>query len=101
MSKTTKANTTKAKKAPASGRVRGKNWSEEEQLHLMDVLQEIKPINPDEWERVKSQHDIAFPGFNRTVATLQHVYSDLAHVVEPTGDPNIPRPVKKQKKYVN
>lgn len=97
MSKTTNANTTKAKKAPASGRVRGKNWSEEEQLHLMDVLQEIKPINPDEWERVKSQHDIAFPGFNRTVATLQRVYSDLARVVEPTGDPNIPRPVKKAK----
>ncbi len=63
----------------------------------MDVLQEIKPINPDEWERVKSQHDIPFPGFNRTVATLQRVYSDLARVVEPTGDLNIPRPVKKAK----
>ena len=63
----------------------------------MEVLQEIKPINPDEWERVKSQHDIAFPGFNRTVATLQRVYGDLARVAEPTGDPNIPRPVKKAK----
>ena len=96
MTKTTKTNTTETK-APASGRVRGKNWSEEEQLHLMEVLQEIKPINPDEWERVKSQHDIAFPGFNCTIATLQRVYSDLARVVEPTGDPNIPRPVKKAK----
>ena len=84
-------------KPPTSGKIRGKNWSEQEQLHLLDVLEEIRPINPEEWDRVKSQHDIAFPGFHRTVATLQRVYSDLARVVEPTGDPNIPRPVKKAK----
>lgn len=87
----------KGAKSIAAKKIRGKNWSEQEQLHLLEVLEEIRPINPEEWDRVKSQHDNAFPGFHRTVATLQRVYSDLARVVEPTGDPNIPRPVKKAK----
>ena len=81
-----------AKKAP-----RGKNWTEEEQLHLLEVMEEIMPINPDEWEQVKLKHDAVFGSNGCPISSLQCVYANLTWVVEPTGNPNIPCPVKKAK----
>ncbi len=78
-------------------KVLGKNWSEEEQMHLLEVMAEVIPINPDDWDRVKLKHDAAYAAFDRPVSSLLRQYGDLTRVVEPTGDPNIPRLVKKAK----
>ena len=62
----------------------------------MDIMEEILPINPDDWEAVQIRHEQAYP-YNRTVVSLQRVFNDLARVTEPTGDPNIPPAVKRAK----
>lgn len=62
----------------------------------MDIMEEVLPINPDDWELVQGKHKLAYP-YNRSVMTLQRVFNDLACVTEPTGDPNIPPAVKKAK----
>ncbi len=77
-------------------KARGKDWTQEEHLHLMDIMEEVLPINPDDWEAVQSRHEQVYP-YNRTVVLLQHVFNDLNHVTEPTGNPNIPPAVKRAK----
>ena len=64
-------------------KARGKNWTEEEQLHLMDIMEEVFLISPDDWEVVQGKHKLAYP-YNRSIGTLQHVLNDLARVTEPT-----------------
>ena len=62
----------------------------------MDIMEEMLPINLDDWEVVQRTHTLTYP-YNRSVMTLQRVFNDLARVTEPTGDPNIPPAVKKAK----
>ena len=76
-------------------KIRGPNWTPEEQLHLMQMIEDTLPINPDDWLVVQSNHTKAYPG--RTIPALQRVFNDLARVTEPTGDPNIPPAVKMAK----
>ena len=62
----------------------------------MDIMEDVLPINLDDWEVVQRTHALTYP-FSRSVMTLQRVFNDLARVTEPTGDPNIPPAVKKAK----
>ena len=66
-------------------------------MHLLKAMAEVIPINSDDWERVKLQHDAAYGAFDCPVSLLLHQNGHLTRVVVPTGDPNIPRPVKKAK----
>ena len=74
---------------------RGPNWKEEEEEVLLDIMEDILPINPTEWETVLLNHQQSFP--RRTLASIQRRFNELVRTTEPTGDPNIPRSVRRAK----
>lgn len=76
---------------------RGPGWDEEEEMWLLDAIEEFTPINPAEWEQVKTTHDVRFSGKRRNVKSIIRKFTELARTAEPTGDPNIPPAVRRAK----
>ena len=63
-------------------------------LHLLGIIEVILPLNPEDWERVKEEHDKTYASKNRSVNALIGRFQTLHRTVEPTGDPNIPEEVR-------
>ena len=72
---------------PASGRPRT-NWTQEELRSFLDLMEEILPISPDEWELTLSRHSTSYPG--RELEGLRRKYNTLHRKKCPAGDANIP-----------
>ena len=51
------------------------------------------PLNPDDWEEVKTRFDAKYAKNDRALSALQRKFQALHRTKEPTGDPNIPSPV--------
>ncbi len=51
------------------------------------------PLNPDDWEEVKTKFDAKYAKNDRAVSALLRKFQALHRTKEPTGDPNIPSPV--------
>ena len=73
---------------------RGGAWEEEETLNLLDAIDDVLPINPEEWEQVRALHNERYEWHRRTTKTLIRIFGELARTTEPTGSPNIPPAVK-------
>jgi len=66
----------------------------EETMGLLDVIQEILPIGPDEWEMVATKHCTKYPANLRDKDSLRRKFNKLAATKMPTGDPKCPDDVR-------
>ena len=81
---------------PISRRARGNKWREDKLLFLLNIMSDILPIGPTEWEQVLDSHSVHFPG--RDVNGLRRKYTTLHRKKIPTGDPNMPDAVRMAKR---
>ena len=78
------------------------NYSLEELMDMLGVLEEILPIGNEEWEAVRQQHFERWPVPGRDAAAIRRKWVNLHRKKVPTGDPNIAPEVAKAKevKYI-
>ena len=76
---------------------RGLGFGKVELDSLLDLLEEHLPIGQMEWERVSNKHDERYPSVERTVDSLRRKFASLYRKNLPTGDPDIPREVRRAK----
>ena len=81
--------------APVPRRARGTKWREDELLFFLNIMNDVLPIGPTEWEEVLDAHSVRFPG--RDVNGLRRKYTTLHRKKIPTGDPHMPEPVRMAK----
>ena len=79
-------------------RQRNPNFTQEECVNFLLIMEEILPIGPHDWDRVASNHAATFPG--RDVNSLRRKYTSLYRRTIPTGDPNCPEEVRLAKKVM-
>ena len=65
-------------------------------MHFLQIMEEILPIGPDEWDEVLARHSTEYS--NRSVESIKRKYQDLHRKEVPTGDPAIPQHVRLAKK---
>jgi hypothetical protein len=68
----------------------GPTFTEAEINNFLDIMGEVNPIGPLEWDVVAERHHELFGAKNHDVTSLQHKFNTIANTVPPTGDPNIP-----------
>ena len=74
------------------GRVSGaSNYTVVETMHLLSILEEIVPVDSDEWQKVTELHNARYPG--RTLQSLRRKFTTIHRKEAPTGDPNIPEDI--------
>ena len=84
-----------------SGRSTGsRNYTEEERLHFLEIIERRLPTNGTEWSFVAREHAETYVEYKRDVASIKRQYQSLLRRREPTGDPQCPPDVKKAK-YVD
>ena len=76
---------------------RGPGFSEDETAALLDVIEDILPNCPNDWERVTEAHRISFPDLKRTTKSLKRKFEALYNHRKPTGDPTCPVSVRRAK----
>ena len=76
---------------------RGPGFSEDETAALLDVIEDILPNCPNDWERVTEAHRISFPDLKRTTKSLKRKFEALYNHKKPTGDPTCPVIVRRAK----
>ena len=80
--------------ASQAGRKKGVgNYKTAETKHLLDIMEKILPIGPDEWDRVLAEHDELYP-CRRSVESLRRRFQNLHRKHAPSGSPNIPDDVR-------
>lgn len=79
---------------------KGGNFKEPELGFMLDTVEEIQPIGPDEWDQVEVVHNEAFPEKERDSASIRRKFNGLARVKVPTGDPKCPPAVKRAKRIM-
>jgi len=79
-------------------RGRASDYSVEEVLHFLNLMEEILPIGSQEWDQLLQLHLVDFPTTGRTVDSLRRKYASLHRKKIPTGDPECPVEVKKAKR---
>jgi len=67
-------------------------------MHLLEMMENILPIGNDEWDTVRREHLIKFPGQARDINSLRRKYNQLSHKRVPTDDPNCLPEVKRAKR---
>ena len=88
-----------ARKTVKGGRASGSRNFGLDKLHFMlDYLEKILPIGPDEWEQVMQHHNHAYPKPGRDVYAIRRKYMTLQRKTIPTGDPTCPPEVKQAKR---
>ena len=73
---------------------RGSSWQRDEMLHLLEVIEKILPLNPEDWDKVKYHFDKRYAANNRSVNAITNRFQSLYRTKEPTGSPNIPEEVR-------
>ena len=76
---------------------RGPGFSEDETAALLDVIEDILPNCPNDWERVTEAHRISFPDLKRNIKSLKRKFEALYNHKKPTGDPTCPVIVRRAK----
>ena len=76
---------------------RGSGFSIDETNCLLDSIEEILPIDMDEWSLVERRHQVAYPDRNRTKESLRRKFQSLYLVKKATGDPTYPPEVRRAK----
>jgi hypothetical protein len=65
---------------------------------MLDAIEQILPLGPEEWEQVADTHMTAYPEFNCEVLSLQRKFQSLYNSQIPTGNPCCPAHVRKAKR---
>ena len=60
------------------------NYTTEERLNFLRIMEEILTIDPDEWRQVTDLYSTTYSG--RTTVSIRRKYHDLHHTKLPTGD---------------
>lgn len=68
----------------------------QEKLGFLNVMMDILPIGPNEWERAVERHSVTYPG--QDINSIRRKYHTLHHRQIPIGDPNCPSDVKLAKR---
>ena len=76
---------------------RGPGFSEAEVASLLDIIEDILPNSPNDWERVTEAHRNLFPDLKRNTKSLKRKFEALYNHRKPTGDPTCPVAVRKAK----
>lgn len=77
---------------------RGRGFTDAEIDSLLDVVEEILPIGPNDWDRVAERHCTYYPGLGRTRESLKRKFASLYNHKKPTGDPTCPAVVRRAKR---
>ena len=72
------------------------NYTKIEIKALLNILEDVLPIGPDQWNEVVETHSLNYPG--RDVVSIRRKYSKLHRIQIPTGDPHCPPEVKQAKR---
>eukprot|EP00560_Eucampia_antarctica_P004687 CAMPEP_0197836690 /NCGR_PEP_ID=MMETSP1437-20131217/29737_1 /TAXON_ID=49252 ORGANISM="Eucampia antarctica, Strain CCMP1452" /NCGR_SAMPLE_ID=MMETSP1437 /ASSEMBLY_ACC=CAM_ASM_001096 /LENGTH=309 /DNA_ID=CAMNT_0043443069 /DNA_START=24 /DNA_END=953 /DNA_ORIENTATION=+ len=82
---------------PYHRRVGGRtNYNGDELQSLYGIMEEVLPIDPDEWGLVLQRHSVNYPG--RDVDSIRRKYHTMHRKKIPTGDPNMPDSVRAAKR---
>jgi hypothetical protein len=65
---------------------------------MLDAIEQILPMGPDEWDRVADMHITAYPDANRDGLSLRRKFAALYSVLMQTGDPHCPPHVRRAKR---
>lgn len=65
---------------------------------MLDFIEDVLPIGGQEWEKVEALHLEHFPDSKRTSHSIKRKFQDMYRIRMPTGDPDIPVPVKRAKR---
>ena len=65
-------------------------------MHLLNILMDILPIGPDEWDEVLSRHSVEFT--SQSVDSIRRKYQDFHRKYVPTGDAHCPDDVSLAKR---
>jgi hypothetical protein len=83
--------------ARGGGRMAGRgNWSKDETMHMLSIVQRILPIGAEKWDAVVAEHSNEYPG--RCKNGIMRKYTTLHRRTIPTGDPNCPEEVRLAKR---
>ena len=96
----TKRNATTSKREATLNimlRVPIKNYSHEEVMTMLELMEKILPIGTEEWEQVETGLRDKFPP-GRDKNSITRKYHQLYRRKIPTGDPNMPPEVRLAKK---
>lgn len=80
---------------------RGKNFSSEEIMALLDVIELVKPAGENRWNLVAEEFatiSIRSKWPPRDEESIKSKFKNLKNVRKPTGDPNCPVEVKRAKR---
>ena len=75
---------------------RGLGYTDIELQALLDIVEEVLPQSPNEWEEVSRRHIENYPG--QTLDSIRHKFNALANDKKPTGDPHCPPTVRRAKR---
>lgn len=81
---------------PAAPRSRGASYSSNETTHLLDLMEDIRPVGSNAWDEVCLRHADRYAG--RNVESLRRKFGKLTKKRVPTGDPTCPPDVRRAKR---
>ena len=68
------------------------NYTSEEVMHLLQLLEDVVPVSKTDWDNVVTSHSERYPG--RDVISLRRKFQSLHRRRVPTGDPNMPEEIR-------
>ena len=80
--------------------VRGLSFKKDETLSLLDLVEAVLPVSPQEWDEVTNLHLQNWPDLERSKDTLKRRFQSLYLKRAPTGDPSIPDEVRRAKQIL-
>jgi hypothetical protein len=66
---------------------------------LLEIINDVLPIGPDDWDIVTERHVSFYPGLGRCCESLRRKFSSLYNHKKPTGDPTCPAYVHDAKNF--
>lgn len=77
---------------------RGPGFTKEELKNFLDLMEEVVPIGPQQWETVADRHLESYPDQGRDTSSLRTKFNRLVSATPPTGDPSCPEEVRRAKR---
>ena len=75
-----------------SQHLRGDNFSPDKTRDLLYIAHQVAPQSKYDWELIANYHVVNWPG--RNFQGLRRKIAALARRMPPTGDPDIPEPIR-------
>ena len=77
---------------------RGRGFTAAEIDCLLEIIDNVLPIGPNDWDRVTERHCTIYPGLGRTRESLRRKFASLYNHKKPAGDPSCPVSVRNAKR---